>query len=749
MKNPIAAKVAVSSVTFGIDRPYSYNIPDELIGKLSAGCRVVVPFGRGNKRREGIVLAIGENEDKKELKSIEKMLDDGAILTDEQLKLALWMRDRFFCTLYDAVHAMLPSGIWFRDGVKPIGDKTSLWIILDVSGEEAFEAAEERRRRAPKQAEILELMAQIGEASFEEIKYFTGVTLSVIRTLEKQGLLRTERREEFRKPAYEHTAPAAETALTDMQYAALEKLIRLSDSGEAQAALLFGVTGSGKTLVYINFIKRLLEKGKGAIVLVPEIALTPQLVWIFTSHFGDGVAVLHSALSIGERYDEWKRIRSGAAKVVVGTRSAVFAPVRDLGAIIIDEEQEHTYKSGSSPRYHTRDVAKFRCAYSKSVLLLGSATPSVESMKKAQDGMYKLLVLDKRFNENELPRVMIADMRKELKSGNGTMISSALADELEKNILSGEQSILFINRRGTAGLVVCVECGYTFACPNCSVSMTYHAANKKMMCHYCGHTEPVRESCPQCGGSLKYSGAGTQKVEEELQTLFPGVDIVRMDFDTVSHAGSHEKLLRRFRDEKVPILLGTQMVAKGLDFENVTLIGVLSADQSLYANDYKAHERTFSLITQVVGRAGRGQKAGRAVVQTYTPHNEVIELAARQDYMSFFERELEVRKILGCPPIADIIMLTVSGLNEEKVMRGCLKLKASFEYYFKDRRDVRLLGPAPARILKMSGKYRYRMSVSCKNDKEVRNIIAFVMREFLNDKENRGLSVVADVNPDE
>ena len=749
MGEAFVAKIAVSSISYGVDRPYTYIVPDELQTLLSVGSRVVVPFGRSNGKKEGIILGFDTAENTENLKQIESSLDDGPILTDEQMKLAMWMRDRFFCTFYDAVHAMLPIGIWFKDGSKRIGDKTSAWVVLTADAEKALEEAQLRGRKAPKQADVLRLVAEFGEVSFEEIKYFTGASMQTVRAIEKQGLVAVERREEYRRPEYEYAPPAEDLTLNETQERAYEGLTELSESGSAQAALVFGVTGSGKTAVYINLIKKLNERGRGAIVLVPEIALTPQLVYIFSSHFGDEVAVLHSALSIGERYDEWKRIRSGGVRVVVGTRTAVFAPVKDLGAIIIDEEQEHTYKSGSAPRYHTRDVAKFRCSYNNALLVLGSATPAIESMKNALDGKYKLFTLDKRFNEQELPNVMIADMRRELKNGNGTSISSLLAGEIGKNLERGEQSILFINRRGAASVVICGECGHTFICPSCSVSMTYHSANNRMMCHYCGHSESVAEHCPECGGRLKFMGVGTQKVEEELKSIFPGIDVVRMDFDTVSHTRSHEKLLNRFRDEKVPVLLGTQMVTKGLDFENVTLIGVISADQSLYSNDYRAHERTFSLITQVVGRAGRGQKKGRAVIQTFTPHNEVIELASQQDYMKFFDRELEIRKLLGCPPIADIIMLKVSGNDERKALTGCMKLKNSFMYYFKGESAVKVLGPAPARILKMSNKYRYQLSISCKNTKKVRNIVAFVMREFLRDKENRGLTVVADVNPDE
>ena len=463
-----------------------------------------------------------------------------------------------------------------------------------------------------------------------------------------------------------------------------------------------------------------------------------------------GVLLLGS-LRAGERYDQWKRVRSGQARVVIGTRSAVFAPLQRLGLVILDEEQEYSYKSEQVPKYHARDVAKYRCNQSGALLVLGSATPSVESMYLARTGVYHLFTLSRRYNECALPQVTIADMKEELRAGNGGCLSAPLRRALEENLLAGEQSILFLNRRGASRMVSCGECGSAPVCPRCSVHLTYHSANGRLMCHYCGHSEPLPAVCPQCGGTLNFIGVGTQKVEEELAEVFPGVRVLRMDTDTVSASQSHEKLLSQFERERVPILVGTQMVAKGLDFENVTLVGVMAADLSLYIDDYRAGERTFSLLTQVVGRAGRGSKLGRAVIQTYTPENEVVLCAAAQDYDSFYEQEITLRQVRGCPPFRDLFVLTASGLSEPAVLSACMRLRRALEEWLR-RPELRgvaaqLLGPAPASVAKVNDRYRYRLTLACRNTKPVRAMVAYLVRCAQKDKENRGVSVSADVNP--
>jgi primosomal protein N' (replication factor Y) len=690
---------------------------------------------------------LSEDSDRPELKFVESILDDTPVLSSELIKLALWMSDRFFCTVYDAVKAMLPAGMWFKESGKRVSDKTVTMAILNIPAEEALILASQKRRKAPQQATVLELLTQIGMASVPEILYFTGASRASVKRLSETGAVIFEEQEVYRRPAFTSTPADSALVLNESQQAVFDGLSALACQEKADAALLYGITGSGKTAVYIRLIEETLKKGKDAIALVPEIALTPQLISIFSSYFGDSIAVLHSALGIGERYDEWKRIRAGEVRVVVGTRSAVFAPVRNLGLLIIDEEQEHTYKSENSPRYHARDIAKHRCVSAGALLLLGSATPSLESRFHAAEGKYKLFRLENRYNKRELPGVLIADMKKELKSGNAGTISALLQRELQENIDRGEQSILFLNRRGASTLIACGECGYTFTCPRCSVSETYHSVNRRLMCHYCGWSEPSQETCPECGGSLKYVGAGTQKVEDELARLLPGVEIIRMDTDTVSALHTHEDHLKRFRQDKIPILLGTQMVAKGLDFENVTLVGVLSADQMLYISDYRAHERTFSLITQVVGRSGRGSKPGRAVIQTFTPQSEIIRLASKQDYDGFYEREIELRRLSESPPILDLITLTVSGQEEAQVLKGCVFLKGALRAYLEDLENLKILGPAPAGIAKVNNRYRYRISVTCRSTKRVRDTIAHNIRLFLKDKQFRGLHVYADADP--
>jgi len=659
------ARIAVSAATYHIDKPYDYLVPSDLKEQAKPGMRVLVPFGVGNKKSEGVILSLEKSSEYKKLKAIASFLDESPVLGAENLKLALWMSDRFFCTVYDALRVMLPAKM-----------------------------SSKRKSRC------------------REIKVIDSENMQ----------------------------------LNDEQSLVFTKLKPLMESGSPEAALLYGVTGSGKTLVYIKLIESTLSQGKTAIVLVPEIALTPQTVSIFASFFGESVAVLHSALGTGERYDEWKRIHDGSVRVVVGTRSAVFAPLKNIGLIVIDEEQEHTYKSESSPRYHAREIAKYRVTRASALLLLASATPSLDSMYAAKTGKYKLFHLKHRFNERDMPPVLIADMKQELKAGNGGTISSVLRAELDKNQQNGEQSILFINRRGSSPLVACGECGFTYKCRHCSVSMTYHTAIKRLLCHYCGYSIPTADICPECSGKLKFIGAGTQKIEKELNDLYPEIRIIRMDADTTTRINSHDKLLSSFRKHEADILLGTQMVTKGLDFENVTLVGVLSADTSLYMSDYRANEKTFSLITQVVGRSGRGEKPGRAVIQTFTPEHKVITLASRQDYEGFYENEISIRRALGSPPIKDLISVTTTGADENKVVTSCTKLRSNLQSHFRGDSSVKLLGPAPANISKVNNKYRYRLLVNCENNKRIRETIAHVIKEFARDKFSRGVTVFADAD---
>lgn len=747
MSERLIAKIAVSAATYSLDKPYDYLVPESLHGRVQPGVRVTVPFSRGNRRSEGIVLALSGESELEKLKPIENCLDSAPVLTDAQLKLALWMHDRLFCTVYDAVKTILPAGFWFTpSGERRVNDKVNEMICLAVDPGEAYSIAQNKRRKAPMQASLLELMSTVGRVSAREALKFTGASRQSLNALINAELIETQFEEAFRRPEVWTGKLLEMPVLNAQQQAVYEGLSKLLMSPSPEAALLYGITGSGKTAVYIKLIADTVRSGKSAILLVPEIALTPQMIRTFSGYFGNDIAILHSSLTVGERYDEWKRVKNGSAKLVIGTRSAVFAPFENIGLIIIDEEQEDSYKSENSPRYHARDIAKYLCAKSSALLLLGSATPDIESRYAAKTGKYSLFELKERYNEQQLPEVSVVDMKKELKNGNGGEISEKLKSELDKNLANGEQSILFINRRGAHKLICCGECGYVYKCPNCSVALTYHSANGRLMCHYCGHTQRVDGSCPECGGSLTYVGAGTQLLEEELRQLYPDVPILRMDTDTVKAAGSHDALLSKFKDEKIPIMVGTQMVTKGLNFENVTFIGVISADQSLYCGDYRSGERTFSLITQVIGRSGRGQKPGRAVIQTFTPENEIIRLAAAQDYDGFFETELSMRALQNTPPFADIISITASGTDESAVIRCCRDIRTVLRATL-PQVGVKVLGPAPLAVVKVNNRYRYRINICCKADKTVRAVVSDVLIRCGKSGKYRGVSVFADNNP--
>lgn len=747
MPDVTIAKIAVSGIPFRLDRPFDYAIPMDMKEKVQPGVRVEVPFTRANRRTEGIVLALAPIGAYEKLKPISEVLDEAPILTQAQIKLALWMHERFFCTVYEAVKAMLPAGLWFKNGKRRVSDKYVTMAALAVPAEEAAEAAEQKRRRAPQQSELLRTLCAIGRAALPDLREFTGASLQSVRALRDAGLISLEDVPVYRRPE----APKGERQplpkLNSEQAKAFKGILKLAGGKKASGALLFGVTGSGKTTIYIRLIAEMRRRGKTAILLVPEIALTPQMLRTFSSHFGDDIAVLHSSLSAGERLDEWRRIKNGEAGVVIGTRSAIFAPAEDLGIIIIDEEQEDSYKSENAPRYHARDVAKFRCAQDNALLLLGSATPDVESRWRAEQGSYAYFTLSRRFNEQSMPSVEIVDMKRELRRGNGSSISERLRSEISENLERGEQSILFLNRRGANKLITCVDCGFTYSCPNCSVSLTYHSFSRRLMCHHCGYTQRLDEHCPECGGTLKYVGTGTQKLEEELHELFPDTPVLRMDTDTVAPAGGHDVLLERFQTERIPIMVGTQMVTKGLNFENVTLVGVISADQSLDAGDYRATERTFSLITQVVGRSGRFEKPGRAVIQTFTPENETIRQAARQDYESFYRAEIELRRLQALPPFTELLCITMSG-REESLVLGCAA-KARDELLDATRSEsgVRVLGPAPLSVLRVNNNYRYRVTLCAPPGRGLRRFVADIVARYSSDKQFRGVSVYADTNP--
>ena len=811
-------KVAVSAAPYSIDKPYDYLVPEGLREGAVPGVRVTVPFGRGNRESEGMILASGEGEKLQGLKPLSAVLDKEPVLDASGISLALWMRQRYFCTLFEAVKTILPAGLWYRfrevwhiaDGLdrmeadqlsagvkrsagvldalfangrsadlevlrdacgedveatlkalrkagvvtcettakRKLGDKTRRMAELAVSAEEALALTEPKRRSAPMRYEVVRLLASTGKAPTADVCYFTGASMQTLRGLEKAGILAFSEEEELRLPQPKQVEPGGPILLNEEQQAAFDAIVSLTKRPSAEAILLQGVTGSGKTQVYLRLVQDILKQGRRAIVLVPEIVLTPQMMRRFSSYFGDQVAMLHSSLRLTERYDQWKRIRRGEVQVVLGTRSAIFAPLENLGLVILDEEQESSYQSENPPRYHTRDIAKYLCARDKATLVLGSATPAVETAWAAEQGIYHRALLRKRYNAQALPEVMIADLRQEIRSGNPGLIGGVLRAELEENLARGEQSILFLNRRGSSRMLLCGECGYVPECPRCSVALAYHSANGRLMCHYCGHSERAYDACPSCGGIMKHIGAGTQKVEEELRDLFPEAGILRMDADTA--AGGHEKLLEQFEKGRIPILLGTQMVAKGLDFENVTLVGVLSADMSLYVDHYRAAERTFSLLTQVVGRAGRGEKTGRAVIQTYTPGNDVIQCAARQDYEGFYQSEIRMRRLRRYPPFADLFTFTVSGPEEGSVLRAAAQVREQLRQLClapaMAGMQPEVLGPAPAPVLKMNNRFRYRVFLVGKNDKATRERVSWLLKSFANDRANRGMNMFVDCN---
>ncbi len=603
---------------------------------------------------------------------------------------------------------------------------------------------------SPKQMTVLELLQTVQYASVKEICYYTGVTSSVVDNLVKKNLAFYYEDEFFRSEKSNVITDNREIVLTDEQKTAYKNLCEKYGENKPNVSLLYGITGSGKTSVFIKLIERAIKDNKGVIVMVPEISLTPQFLNIFRSKFGDKIAVFHSGLSLGERLDEYKRVKRGIAKIAIGTRSAVFAPFEDLGLIIIDEEQEHTYKSESTPRYHAREIAKFRVTKHNCLLLLSSATPDVETFYYGTTGRYSLNRLTKRYGNAVLPKVMIADMNEELAMGNTSQFSTDLLNCIEENLEKGYQSILLLNRRGHNTFAFCSNCRETLTCPNCSISLTFHSANNKLMCHYCGYSVNYTRKCPTCNQeSLRFGGAGTQKVEQELADLFPQAKILRLDADATMRKSSYERKLNAFSNGDYDILIGTQMVAKGLNFPKVTLVGVLNPDSMLYADDYRSYERAFSLLTQVVGRSGRGETKGVAVIQTNTPENTVISMAASQNYDEFFNSEITLRKAMLYPPFADICMVGFVCSNKLLVSKAAQIFLNIFISLAKDEYSnlpLRILGPSPASVAKVSNKYRYKLLVKCRNDKKFRELLSKTLISFSSLKEYKNVSAYVDMN---
>ncbi|MBQ5744158.1 MAG: primosomal protein N', partial [Ruminococcus sp.] len=586
----------------------------------------------------------------------------------------------------------------------------------------------------PKQQEITELLAMSGAVSVREIRYFTGVSSSVIDALFKKGVIYFFDEEVFRTGDLQVSGEAKPIVLSGEQQQACDNLYAEYRDSRPHVSLLYGVTGSGKTSVFLKLIERVLDEGRGIIVMVPEISLTPQFVEQFARRFGDKIAVFHSALSLGERLDAYKRVKKGLAQIVIGTRSAVFAPFDDVGLVIMDEEQEYSYKSESAPRYHAREIAMFRCAQHNALLVLSSATPSVETYYYAQNGRYSLNVLTQRFGAAVLPEVVTADMNLEIQGGNASGFSDVLLQNIENNLEQGKQSILLLNRRGHHSFVTCTQCGEPVTCPNCSISLTYHSRNNRLMCHYCGYSVPYKNECPTCfGKSLRLGGTGTQKAEQDIGMIFPNARILRMDTDATSSKSSYERMISAFSRGDYDILVGTQMVAKGLDFPNVTLVGVLNADQMLYADDYRSYERTFSLLTQVVGRSGRGESKGLAVIQTHTPDNLIIAMAARQDYDAFYQAEITMRQAMLYPPFADICLVGFVGQDQALTLRAANAFLETFTALARTEYPdlpIRILGPSPALVVKVSNKYRYKLIIKCRNNRAFRALLSSALVAF-------------------
>lgn len=799
----------MEKTNFGYDKLYDYAVPEEMEGIICEGCRVKVSFGHG--LRQGIVIRLHTADNTRGLKKISQLIDNEPVMSAEMLSLAGFMKERCYCTWFDACSAMLPTGLSVK-----LTYSYSAAVNVDISGfllsdkeieivqhlsvvkspvrqdrlmqkfsieNEAVlaelvqkglivrtETVKKRiadvtvkmirlrgnipeRKYTPSQEEVLRVLNDIGEASVKEICYFTGVTSAVTDNLVKRGICEYfDAAPPKPEPVSDEPENTEDIILTNQQQAAYNDILAKYESGDPSVSLLYGVTGSGKTSVFMKLIDRVNADGKGIICMVPEISLTPQLLAKFTARYGSRVAVFHSGLSLGKRLEQWRRVRNGQANIAVGTRSAIFAPLENIGLIVMDEEQEYSYKSGATPRFHARELAKYRCLYNKCPLLLSSATPSVESYYYAMSGRYSLSTLSSRYGKARLPHVITADMNREQQQGNYSGYSSVLLGALEDNLTNRHQSIILLNRRGHNTFIACRSCNEVISCPNCSISLTYHSANRRLMCHYCGYTIPAPNECPQCGSKkLRYSGAGTQRAEQEIQEIFPKARILRLDTDSTMQRYAYEKKLGAFRDGEYDIMLGTQMVAKGLDFPNVTLVGVLSADGMMHGDDFRSYERTFSLLTQVVGRSGRGGLEGRAIIQTYEPENPIIELAAAQNYDEFFKAEINLRKSMLYPPFADIGVVAFVGEDKQTAHDAAqyfserLKLLAQTEY---SDLPMRVMGPAPASISRVGGKYRFRIIIKFKNTKRFREMLSALLIDIANCRRFSSVTAFADIDPD-
>ena len=747
------AQVAVDNATIHFDKLYSYRIPDSLTGCVWPGSMVLVPFGRGDKPRMAVVLKVEQVDAEtapKRLKTLHDAALEKARLTPDLLELVRFLKDRTFCTWFEAVKAVIPYGAQYRAAVAD--GKPVMQSRLSRSTERVYTLVGElpqKPKPGPRQLAAVQAL-QSGPLTAHQLDE-VGISKPTLDTLCEKGVLAVAQQDKALDLFGDIPFDPQPITLAEEQQRAYDALLPDLEDGNPHAALLHGVTGSGKTVVFLKLIERTLELGRTVLVLVPEISLTPQMIRRLKSTFGSRLAVQHSALNNTERLLQWRMIQQGNADIVVGTRSAIFSPLQNIGLIIIDEEQEHTYQSESAPRYDAHDVAKKRAAMENSLLVFASATPLTETYYAAESGKYKLLTLTKRYGGRPLPHVDFIDMRAEMAAGNAREVSTRLVRELQENLDNGEQSILLLNRRGYHTVGMCATCGHVLKCPNCSVPLVYHKPQQALMCHHCGHTvRPLPQICPECGGKINYSGFGTQRVEEELAELLPNARILRMDQDSTGQKNAHETMLAQFGRQEYDILLGTQMVAKGLDFEKVTLVGVLGIDSLLFGQGFRAYENVFSLVTQVIGRGGRAALPGRALIQTTVPEHPVLQLAAEQDYESFYREEIAFRKFGLYPPFCSFCIVGFVGAQE-----GAVALAAHrFGTLLAERAaahptmPLRLLGPAPMSITMLNGKYRYKLTLKCRNDAAFRAILRETLEAYAKEKLPQKASVILDFNSD-
>ncbi len=749
---PKTVGVAVSNATFHFDKLYTYAVMPEHQNLVRLGSMVLVPFGKGSRARMGVVLACDAEPEHSKLKYLFDVAPASACLTPELLRLVKFLKERTFCTWYEAVKAVIPYGAQYKPSVAADGVTPVLQKQLIRHTENAYELVGELPVKPKPTAKQLAAVALLGGGSRTQNELEEkGISKAVLDNLCAKGVLSCSKVNKSIDLYSSIPLKNEPITLTAEQQSAYDALVPKLEDIEPHSALLYGVTGSGKTLVFLKLIERCLSLGRRALVLVPEISLTPQMILRLKSQFGTRVAVQHSALNHTERLLQWQMIQDGGADIVVGTRSAIFSPLEDIGLIIIDEEQEHTYRSESSPRYSAHEVARQRASENGSLLLLASATPSTESFYAAKQGRTQLVRLTQRYGGNPLPSVQIVDMRAELASGNPCELSIALQDAIQRNLDAKKQTILLLNRRGYQTMAQCDDCRAVLKCPKCSVPMVYHKSARKLLCHYCGtQLDPPPKTCPSCGGKLLYRGFGTQKAEEELSRIFPDARVLRMDQDSTAAKNAHEKLLAKFARHEYDIMVGTQMVAKGLDFEDVTLVGVLGIDSLLFAQGFRAYETVFSLVTQVVGRSGRAKDPGFAIIQTTDPENPVLNLAAAQDYDAFFEQEIAYRKLGLYPPFCGLCVVGFSGGKEIEVARAAARFAALLGQQAAKQPDMplRVLGPTPGNIEKINDNYRYKLTIKCRNDRRFRDLIRATLNLYEAEKLPSKATVAVDLHSD-